>query len=413
MTFIIQVLFFLVLFLCSRYKFRDILLQYMTIIWVVSSIFSVLYFNAMYFGDNTFYIEPLIYFDICILLFVAPLPKLQSMAIEDSDITINNINRLMLLLGIISILPFVENIIYLLTTYSAQDSSIVDMYQDKMDADVDAKKLITWLSWPSKICQSINSKFEYLTPFLLFYIMTKNTDLKDWRFLVYSIAVINPVIFGVNRSGRGAAFAFILTIVFLYLFFKKNIVYRPSKKVKICALGALGCVISALLIITILRFNNSTTQDDLLIWSSLYLGEGQVNFMTQMWDGLKMSTLGDNSFSFFKQLIGSDTFTDMLDRREYWNENKIGISPVRFYTFIGSWFYDFRYYTIVFVCILSFLMNKMLNNKISIVKLFVIYLYCRIFYTGFTIYPYLISALTMNIFISIAALYICTKFKFK
>ena len=384
---IYNMLFFLLLLWNQRNNTNNAVVKYLLFAWLLSSAFSIMF----YVDDPTKHPDitliPYLYLQICFLISIYPIARFNEESL--ADITVARpkwLLYLMVLLSVVSILPFIENLIHLLFAYSKDNSDILfDMYIDKMSNDVDVQ-LVTWLSYPGKLCNAVTLRFEYLTPLLLFYYLTQE-KINKYLLTGLILALFNPVVHGFSVASRGAMVLLALNLIFLFILFRKQIPYKRRKKILITGsiLFFLGLI--SLSVLTIVRFKGHEIQNTMLSFVSLYIGEGSVNFSNLMWDNLREHTQGDNSFSFFKQILGFDTFSNYLDRREYWGEGKVGIPVHIFYTYIGDWFSDLGVIgTLSLVIFLSVLVRKItkVNDSISLLSLYGFMIFCNIILQGFT-----------------------------
>ena len=276
-----------------------------------------------------------------------------------------------------------------------------------MDVNTDAKSLVTWLSAPGRILNSIANKFTQLS-YVLFFIVLSNKKLQVKHLTLCFIPILNALMYAMARSGRGAVAFAVLYMVFLYLLFKNSIAEELRNKLKKAFFVVFGFFSCVIIMLTIIRYSNSLGDKTMLVSVSLYLGEGQVRFFEEMWN-IHVNTAGDNSFSFFKYIFGEDTFINNLERREYWNANKTGVEPLYFYTFIGDIYSDIGKYSIILYGILFAIIHRCLKTHISVYAFYMLCVFCYILVNGFTIYPFKIYALTSNVFIGLLVLYVLTK----
>lgn len=400
-----NIFFFFVFLILLFFVKAHVLSKFALIVWSFSGICSIIYSSIILGGFLKIDIWPVLFLDICLVIYVYPLIRIKVLQLNISTSTIRNIEYLMLLLGLFSVLPFIEHFIYMFDTFSVASNSIVDMYEDKMDGK---SNIITWLDPFSFFCYGILGNFRYIMVFLLFILFCKKKKINNWKLLLYSIAVLNPIIGSINTSGRGSFFFFLITLVILCGLLYKVFTIKISRALKLSFLTVIILFASAVILITILR--NDGSEYNAWIWSSLYFGEGQVNFFQDMWN-IRTYTEGDNSFSYFKYIFGFDTFIDYLDRREFWNIAKTGVDPVRFYTFIGDWFSDIGYYTLLLIIILSLWIHYIIRkNNWTLINLYVVYVYCYVLCTSFTCYSLKTYFNTYHIVLGGIILFVLTKF---
>lgn len=212
---------------------------------------------------------------------------------------------------------------------------------------------------------------------------------------------VNPVLYTLSLSGRSAVVFTSLNAIFTYLMFRNYIKNRNYiKRIKAIAIGIFSIFILLFSIMTFARYSMSEGAQtvSMLGWISLYAGEGMLNFNQNMWH-TQAFTEGDNCFAFIKYILGMDTFTDFLERRDYWGP-KMGISPSRFYTFVGDMYSDLGYFIIPFLLTLSFILKKAIYKKhvIASNKLYILYVWGMLCVTGFTFFTYKTFTNSLDLF---------------
>lgn len=355
-------------------------------IWAFSSLSGILYMTGFLMIDEL-KVQPFVYLDVCLFFMLIPLFYFDKNKILISESIIKKVEYLLFAVGCLSILPFIEHCIYFVQTYiqSGGESTIVDTYNEKMS--LGHENIITWLDPLSLNIEKSLGRFNPIVLFLFFLISIKRSQISNLKFFIYLTAVLRPLISNLNCSGRVSFVFFCLSFALLFLIFRKKLIIQIPKFYYILGIVIVILFFLAIVTISLLRVDSSGV--DMTVWISLYCGEGTVNFAESMWN-MKCTTLGDNCFSYFKSLLGLETFIDQLARREFWSIDKTGVDPVRFYTFIGDWFIDFgRNNLVLFVLTLSFLFKRLLKRtRYGIVSTFMIYIYCNILTTGFTYYSY-------------------------
>lgn len=364
-------IFFLLFLLRDRREYMVYI--YIVSLWTFSSLASIVYGTELQLLDDL-RVMPYAFLFVCLLVSFYPFYRNDK---SINGITIGNwkmFKYVIVGLGVISVLPFLENLIHVLTTYNSSNSdAISDLYDEKMSGDFDRANYINWFSLPGRIGNSINLKFQNCSLFLLFiYLCTKENNKKI--ILLLLVSALNPVLYQLNMSGRSSMVWFFLMSVLLFFIFYGFIQKKTRTLIVKVGLVALAAGVFLISILTLARYDNNAGANSIsiLAWVSLYIGEGSLNFNNDMWD-IKVLTEGDNCFSFFKNILGFDTFTDYLERREYWGP-KTGINPVRFYTFIGDIFSDIYFFVLPLVFTISVFLRRLIN-KSSSPSLFTLYLY--------------------------------------
>ncbi len=285
-------------------------------------------------------------------------------------------------------LPFLENLVHIISTYGATNTdSLADVYSDKMSGDFDRSKYIDWFSFVGRIGNSINLKFQYCSLFLFFLYLCIPGKKKLYTFLLL-LSVTNPVLYQLGMSGRSTLVFTFLRAVLLFLIFRSFLDGKLKRMIIKYGLITLAAGVLLLSIITLARYrtNAGANSISLMAWVSLYIGEGSLNFNNNMWYTNAL-TEGDNCFSFFKSLLGIETFTDYLERRAYWGP-RTGVDPVRFYTFVGDIYSDFSYFVLPLLLFIGVFLRKMVihKNAVTLFKVYLLYSWGYICVTGITCY---------------------------
>lgn len=400
----------LISFLCVALILKDkYILKYVLFIWFLSSVFSIIFYEVSHEYDKIT-ISPYIFLIICLGISFLPFYYFDD---KKSVIIIKNrhlFNKIILFFCIISILPFFENSLHLISTYSFDNSDeLASLYTDKMAGDFDKQKVVNWYSPIGKICNSLNLKFQYCSLFLLFLYLGANDKIKKYKLIAILMGCINPVLYTLAMSGRSAVVFTTLNAIFVYLMFR-NYLPNPeiNRKIKLFATIIFSVFILLFSIMTFARYytNEGAQTVSLLGWISLYAGEGTLNFNQYMWNTHAL-TNGDNCFAFIKYFLGMDTFTDFLDRRAYWGP-KMGISPSRFYTFIGDMYSDFGYVVVFIIILIAILLrNKIFRRRsISSFHLYCLFLWGMLCITGITFFSFKVFSASLDLFVGVIILLI-------
>ncbi len=399
-------IFCIIVFLIALKKItNNTFIKYIIAIWTISSLFSIIYYNASK-EYTRITIMPYIFFIVSMLCILYPMAAYND---KRMIITLNNayaFKCVVVFLCIISILPFIENIIHVISTYSISSSSaLADIYDDKMSGDLNKTKILSFYSFPGKICNSLNLKFQKCSLLLLFIYLCQ---LKKNKYILIGliIASINPILYSLIFAGRSSVVFSCVEACFYYFFFKNYLSAQTKSNIKQAGIILFSFAAIGFAIMTLARYNNSEGAQSvsLLGWISLYAGEGTLNFNNYMWH-THAFTEGDNCFGFFKSILGFNTFTDLLERRAYWGP-KMGISPVRYYTFIGDFYSDLSYFTLPILLIIGLAIKKVFSRKrIKITTLYMTMLVMLQCITGFTCYTNKVYSATFDLVVSILIIY--------
>lgn len=389
----------------KRYKENNII-KYIYSIWTISSFASILYYIES-FKYTRITILPYIFLFTCLIISLIPFFSFKERKLTKVEIGNKWIfKRVIYCIIIISILPFLENVIHLISSMN-NSTQIAEIYDEKMSGEIDNSKLITWHTSIGKICNSINLKFAYCSIFILF------TYLANFRFNKYvgiglAIVCINPILHSIGVSSRAGIVFTCLNSVFYYFLFRNILPSSIRKNIKKGGVILISLAIFSFFIVTISRYFSNEAYQNVSFWAwlSLYLGEGTLNFNDTMWY-TKAYMAGDNCFSFFKNIFGLDTFTDLLERRAYW-EIRTGVQGNLFYTFIGDIFSDIGYFVMPFLMFISLYIRKQVRNKASIriLPLYMFSIWATVCIGGFTCYIFKSVSGTIDILFSLFIIFI-------
>lgn len=382
---------------------------YIVGIWCVSSFFAILFQYAFDVKYEKISILPYAFLFICFCISFLPIVKCHKKMEDSTPCVLSGfLDKLIWIFIFASIIPFFENLRYVISSYGAIDTSgLADAYDDKMYGD---GLKVTWLSSLGMIGNSLDGAFIQLLVFIPFYFLTRkkiNKYLLSFSFL----PVLNHVLFQFAASGRAFVTQFILNAIFLILLFRKQIPIARLKKLRQVLLVVIPCFFVLLSILTLARGNSSNKGEDTSITVGFYVAKSHLDFNESLWN-IRKHTEGDNSFGFVKDLIGLDV---PKDKNAYWNYSKTGIIPSLFYTYIGDWYMDFGpLITIVLFLIWSFVFLKIFvrtkgSESQSLLPFFLYFIYCQILINGWSMNIFKTSGSFRNLLLSIFLLIIIQK----
>lgn len=398
---------FVTLFLWLYVKKYSLVPLYIVGIWCVSSFFAILFQLAYDVKYEKLSILPYVFLFICFCISLFPIVKCQKrMENTIPCMTFSLFDKIIWVFVLLSLIPFYENMRYVISSYGAIDTSgLADMYNDKMYGD---GIKVTWLSSLGMIGNSLDGIFIQLLVFIPFYFLTRE-KINKYLLLFSFLPVLNHVLFQLASSGRGFATQFLLDAVFLILLFRKQIPSTRLKKLKIVSLVVIPCFFLLLSILTLARGNSSNKGVETSITVGYYVAKSHLDFNESLWT-IRKHTEGDNSFGFVKNLIGLDV---PVDKNSYWNYSKTGIIPSLFYTYIGDWYMDFgAIITIILFIIWSFVSLKIftrVKTSATLLPFFMYFVFCEILINGWSMNIFKTSGSFRNLLFSIFLLIIIQK----
>ncbi len=397
------------LFLLYQLKIRYFRLgSFALLIYAVSAIFGIVFFYSPLSDFRKLQIFPVFFLFSLFLLVVYPLLKFDTKTINRFTYNTKVIDSLSLVLGILSIIPSIE-ITLLLSTVSNMDNTVFsEIHRMKNAGEGNIREL--QLSSISRPLFLIISRFSDITPILLFIQLTSNK--RNWSLIILvfiSIYCVNGM--GVINGGRSELTNIAIYLFALYLIFKDFFTSRSIKIINKYGLVIISLIASVFIFITLVRFNTKTIASELSVldWISLYAGEGQLYFNEYVWN-MHGTTEGDYIFSYFKQFLDLNTFTDVVERREYW-VTKTNIPQHVFYTFMGTVVEDFgKFIGPIFLLIVTAIIQNFIRIKkriINFAQIIILGIWCRIVILGVTFYPYGGHNKTQLLVVDIIILLIC------
>lgn len=369
----------------SSYKGKK-LIMIIAVLFLLSSFCTLLFYDTFLYRNLTekrhapFSFWAIIYLYVNFVVYCFPI---QSFNMNSSNINIPNLkyfNYIICFLGLISIVPFLENLKAVLGMNSV---SLVDSYYDKISGDFNARK---HLSLIGRICNGIILWFQYITPVLFFYTLLYSKK-KTYVYLSF-IAFINPVLLGIIGGGRGALFQTFCVLLFNYILFYGRFSKRSKQYINIT-----GIVICLLIAIALIYITFSRAEGDLdfaLQQVYRYLGEGFANFGEVGWY-VRNHTNGHSIINGTGNTFISD-LTDYFDSRDY--EKLALVTKMRmyvYYTVFGDYYIDFGVlggilFNLFLACMFKYVTNRTENSISSIILL---NLYARIGFSGIFCFVYM------------------------
>lgn len=232
--------------------------------------------------------------------------------------------------------------------------------------------------------------------------------------IVPLLCIISLILSSYCSAARVGIVRTIMYLVLVFFFYKNSLSEVVYRKILFYGTWAGGLFVLLLSAISIARFSGLGGDVTMNEWLSLYLGEGIVRFSDNIWDLTKTSD-GDTCFSWFKSILGMDTFTDYYERRDFY-ANYFGIPTNIFYTFVGDWYQDLgRYWTPVLCIIVSFwefktLRNACDNKEIGLNNVLILGLISYFVMFGFMYYVFKVYDGQVTVVQSLIIMYLMVKY---
>ena len=363
----------------------------------IVSVISAFYFisvNGIIRNYENITVIPFIYLVLCYLISLRPIVRYDNTKELKLFVGIEQERFIKIFIGVmflITLEPFVENIIYL--PNALKDESFASrMYDNRVE----------YLSYWGRKLNAISSWFEMCYPIFIFYFLSKKYVNKQMLICLFVI-ILNFWMHELGLGGRSKLVQNILYILVIYFIMRRFIDREVDKKLILYGTIIISLGILFIMIISISRFSameTTTNMTSIWMWLGLYAGEGPLNFNSMAWH-ITDSTHGDNTFILLKYLLG---LTDAVSIQDVYNSTaRLGIIENVFYTYVGSFFMDFNVIgTLVLLSILSILISVFTAVKkyITIQQIVVLAIGARILIVP-TFYTYSSFNSQVKLFITI------------
>jgi oligosaccharide repeat unit polymerase len=375
---------------------------------VILLVYSFSSLTSIYFYSNTdsfqgvsFSLYSFLFLFFCIFICIKPLVQFSN-KISSLELRIKPDVYYFVNLFVLLFFPFIVNIFIesLFLCISADNTNLGAVYE------MESSSIIDGLSFLGKKSAFLVGRMVYVWPILFFLYLLNYKKYKVYAFIVL-LAFFSDILLGYACAERVRIVRQLMYFVIIYILFIPSLCGKIKKIVNVSMLMLSIIVVLFLTYITVSRYElrENAVADNIFTWISLYTGEGPLRF-AQYLPNLDANTNGDTCFSFFKDLLGLDTF-DNLDERRFYYQNKLGIPTYIFYTFIGDWYIDLGIFGALIFSIILYWGQMSLYKKITIRKyitltdLFVLSSLSLIFMFGFMYYAFKTYNTSLDLFCAI------------
>lgn len=360
----------------------------------VFSLYTISSFTSIYFFHNSSYdyksitFTPIIYIILCLFLTVIPIIKYDNINNKNLITTYEGqkiIKLTIIFITILAIEPFIEMILHLPSIMNNQ-SSLADIYEAKTDG-TGAK--YNYLSWIGRKLYWMNFLIRDIIPILLFFYIAKFNKIDNKLVIGLIIAILNPILFDFSLGGRSSVISTFFYLIFTYAVFRCFLNKKVIKKIDKMLLLLFGLIFLLITIVTIVRFNSSNLDIDILTWLCLYTGEGILNFSADLWP-VDITANGDNTFLMLRHFLGLSDNIDIESVRA--TRDILHVRNLVFYTYIGTIYYDFNkigtIFFILFFSIFIIYLTRASKAKYRFMNIFFICILGKVVMIGVMFYPF-------------------------
>ena len=374
------------IYLISKHRSRISI--FISLLWTVSSLFSVIFFHLLNFTFRTYNnisIYALFFIYLSLYIIVYPLTDIN----DKKRVVINGDKNVLTVFSwvviFVSITPFLSHLVYLFFSFNSGLDSFANNYGEENSV------LPTTLQYLNRY----NVYCRLFIPALFFYNLqnVRVNKILMWGLL---LAFINPILGNLIIGSRYVFLGDALFAVAFYLLFYKSIPQNYRRIISNYGLLLLFLCCFIFVTITFFRFSESSVTsgvNSIITGISLYAGEGFLNFSTSMWNNDNF-TDGYNTMFVFSYIFGD--YPSPYRNSDYLTE--VAGIPLRiYYTFVGDFFIDFGLVTtlIIFISLslILFFIVKRSKRKFDFCNLIWMGMIVKILVCGYTFYPYMNSSM--------------------
>ena len=366
-------------------KKRSLLLLLMVSIWVLSSFVGIFYylnpFAAIPYEPT---IEPFLFLFGCFVITMIPFFVFNDKTIGEMKIYYHQdmFTVIIYVLALCSFVPFLEILYHIFKTGLSDLGSNYELLTSGTSSDRAHFSVI------GKYMYSIEEYMKFISMPLLFAYLV--CDRKKSKIITIGM-ILCAILPTLNNFANGQRYFVMITafsFAFNYFLFSNMMSTELSTRIRKWAYIAGGGGIVLFLAISIRRFGEGSDYE--LEFGTTYqflryFGESFTRFNTEVWH-LTSFMNGDFSLaSFYAYFYGNE-----IDIQA--NNMKLGIISNNFYTYVGDFFIDFRYYSVLVVALLSVVFyriaNKVKSGSVRLGDLFLMNVYASIPMFGITYFVY-------------------------
>lgn len=327
----------LLLFLLKKRRFAKTA-HFIIVVWLVSASIGLFYCQSDIYRDGWHEIsfQPFFYLFAVFTISIFPFSK-QAQTIEKVTSPIGLVKYIMIFLGVLSIIPFVEVSYKLVNLAVSGDFMILgENYDEVARGNSESDLQLSKIGW---ILISYVRHFKVAALILFFYYLQYE---KKNIFILLGLfaASLLPSLANVTVGNRTELIWFVLYFVSLFLLLKKTIISETLVTLKKCMLFGGALLIAMFVALSIGRFAvgnlyNSYGVSDYMI---KYTSESIYNFNTFLFHETPMLS-GFNTAFPLEQTLGI-TDVGLENRRHYIQQFQMSPSWL-FYSYIGDFYSDY------------------------------------------------------------------------
>jgi len=364
--------------------------------WGVSSLILLLYVFVSLVGIDLFFhpyseyknlsLFPFIYLYSMLMIVAYPILSINEKNVkeiqEPSKLLIDSLAWFVIIITIISSIPYVLKINNILDNFLNGSEFIRSAYNDTRDT-VDQRGDNNF-----DIFGILGNMVMNLCPMLFFYYLSRYKVNKK---IIIGLAVsfVLSLLPSLSQSARGTLGQTILIVFFLYLFFKNQITNKVKRIIRVIMVVILLIIFIPFAVITIARFDEKNSRGPNLMnyYIEYYIGQSFLNFNNYGLDA-GGSRHGDRTATLFKQTLGFKTANNYEKRREKYENMKMDESI--FSTYVGDFTLDYGPYvsTSIFIFLYAIFSRKLKMEDKCTFSQFILYYILYTVCIGIFLFPY-------------------------
>lgn len=360
----LYVIFYILFFFFTKNKSRKVVFSCTLLMYLSSSLAAVYLHNDMYEG-NPIYFSATIYHIFMFYLLLKPLQrydKLKGYYLPQTDERILNIFAFVVIsLCLIKMYFDIQNVniaLLLMDVGSLRESLV--------DGDfIESSPIVRYLNY-------FAGQYWSIALVLAFYYMQHHPQKRVFIILLL-LSSLGVIVSGICVAAREYLIKYIYLFLILLYWFSSSMQHKWKKTLMTTVIILGGLFISFFLLITFLRFGDSSTSDSMFESLLSYLGQGYIYFSSYFDEFPNGATGGAVNFPLF---AGKSMSAFNLD-----DQVSSSVPLNVFSTTIGTWYFEVGFiWTIIITVIHYFVFVHIGKSRITIFKLiYIIWIYDFIF----------------------------------
>lgn len=211
----------IILFFLLKFNKKSTVSIFLLSIWCISAASSIIYypiFNSLIQRKNLD-IEPYIYLLILSNIFFIPIYSFKNKKLKHIYTNIKFLRLTAYIISVLSILPFLENLVYTLTNFGNNVNQFGENYGEN----------VKYLSSISQILYRWSTYFSIINSVLFFIFLTLKDESKYIKFGLF-ISMVLPILGNLNGGSRFSFVTEILYVIYLYILFYHLLDIKLRKK---------------------------------------------------------------------------------------------------------------------------------------------------------------------------------------